>query len=373
MFGSPSSLERAAARNLVKNYLRVRPGENVLVETWDHTIPMASAMVDAIRRVGGRTTLIHESEDAWWRAVDRKQTRLLGSLSDPEWAALRSADAYVMFWGPSDAARLEKVPQKNLEQTADWFERWYQIARSTGLRGLRMGVGFVTDARARQWGVSRDQWMESTLRGCLVDPKVISDNGRRLARAFRGGKKVRITHPNGTDLEVGLAGTPSRIYEGRPHPRDRTYSPYDMLGNVPGGTFRIALDSKTAEGKVLATRRSYDLTWYPWATYARGSFEFSKGQLTSFAFEEGARAFAKQYARGKPGKDRTGSLSIGLNPKVQNVPFMEGEERGVVELTVGGNTYLGGRNTSDFSGCVCLAEAEVSVDGTPVVRSGKVL
>ncbi|MGI0131315.1 MAG: hypothetical protein ACREEC_14385, partial [Thermoplasmata archaeon] len=212
---SPSALERAAARNLVRKYLRVKPGENVIVEAWTHTLSMSSAMVDEVRRVGGSAFLAYENDDAWWRAVERKQTQPLGRLSDPEWAAIAAADVYVQFWGPADSARLEKLGEKNVDDWATgWFDRWYSLARKTGLRGGRMATGWVTDTRVRQWEVSKKRWMEALLEACLADPAEIAQSGKRLARAFTGRKRVRITHPNGTDLEVATAGVPPRLYEG---------------------------------------------------------------------------------------------------------------------------------------------------------------
>lgn len=374
MSESPSSLERAAARNLVKNYLRVQPGENAIVEGWTHTLSMSSAMVDAVRRVGGNAFLSYENDDAWWRAVERKQAKLLGRLSDPEWAALKAADVYVQFWGPADSARLEKLPEQRLDEWATgWFDRWYKTARSTGLRGGRMAVGWVTDARARHWSVGKAKWKNGLLTACLADPKEVGRAGRRLARALRGTKKVRITHANGTDLEVALAGVHPRIYDGYPHPRNRAYSEYDMMANFPDGRLRIPLDAKSAEGRIISTHRSYDEVWFPWSTYSGGTFEFSGGRLSSFSFAEGETVFAKRYAQGTPGKDRTGSLGIGLHPTAKNLPYLEHIERGCVQLMVGANEYLGGSNTSDFKGWITLAGAEISVDGSPVVRAGKIL
>jgi leucyl aminopeptidase (aminopeptidase T) len=374
MSESPSSLERAAARNLVENYLHVKPGENVIVESWTHTLSMSSAMVDAVRQVGGSAFTAHEDDDAWWRAVGRGQAKLLGRLSDPEWAALKAADVYVQFWGPADSARVEKTPEKNLDEWATgWVDRWYKMARSIGLRGGRMGVGWVTDTRARQWGVRKERWMNGMLEGCLADPKEMARSGKRLARAFSGTKKVRITHPNGTDLEVALAGVPPTVYDGYPHPKNKAYSESDMMANFPEGRLRIPLDAKTAEGKIVSTYRSYDESWFPWAAYSGGSFDFSDGKLTAFSFEEGEAAFAERYAKGKPGKDRAGLLSIGLNPTIRNTPSMEPMGRGCVQLVVGANNIRGGSKSPNDTGSVSLAGSEISVDGTPVVRGGKIL
>jgi leucyl aminopeptidase (aminopeptidase T) len=374
MSESPSSLERAAARSLVRRNLRVRAGESVIVESWTHTLPLSSAIVDEVRRVGGSAFLAHEDDDAWWHAVERRQARLLGRLSDPEWAALKAADVYVQFWGPADSARVQRTPEKVLDAWATgWVSRWYETARSTGLRGGRMAAGWVTDSRARHWGVRKERWRNGVLQACLADPEEMARSGKRLARAFSGRKKVRITHPNGTDLEVALAGVPPTVYDGYPHPKDRAYRYADMLANFPDGRLRIPLDAKTAEGTIVSTYPSYDDSWFPWASYSGGSFAFADGKLTSFSFEEGEAAFAKRYARGRAGKDRVGLLSIGLNPKIRNAPSLEPLERGCVELVVGVDNVRGGSKTPNDTGTVSVARSEVLVDGTPVVRAGKIL
>lgn len=372
---TPSSLERAAARSLVRNYLRVQPGENVIVEAWTHTLSMSSALVDEVRRLGGSAFLAYENDDAWWRAVERKQAKLLGRLSGPEWAALKATDVYVQFWGPADSGRVEKLPERTLDDWATgWVDRWYRIARSTGLRGGRMDLGWVTEPRARHWGVSTERWRDGVLEACLADPQEMGRTGIRLARALSGAKKVRITHPNGTDLEVALARESPRVYDGFPHPKNSAYTGADMLANFPEGRLRIALDAKTGEGRIVSNSRSYDETWFPWTRFSGGTLEFAEGRLTSFSFEEGEATFAKRFAQPKPGKDRPGRLSIGLNPKARNLPFRERLERGCVQLVVGANAYQSrGSRTPNDTGSVCLTGPEISVDGTPVVRAGKIL
>jgi leucyl aminopeptidase (aminopeptidase T) len=369
MQGSPSKLHRDAARNIVTKYLKVRPGENAIVESWDHTMPIAAATVDEIRRAGGRTLHIQEDEDAWWRAIDRKQGKLLGQTSAPEWAALKAADVYVHFWGPGNTDRLEKIPENTFDDALDWFSSWYDLARKTGLRGARVSVGFATEGRAKQWGLNQRRWEDQILRACLTDPVETAKSGRRLVRALSGGKRVRITHANGTDLEVGLAGVSPRVHDGTPHPRDKRYGPSDMLSQIPAGRVDVALDSRTAEGRIHANRRTN--IWWRWD--AGGTLEFADGKLTSYSFEQGERDFTSLYRDGTAGRDRTGVLMLGLNPAVRDVPNLESVERGSVSLTLGRNGHLHGSNTSTFMSWITLAGSEISVDGTPVIRGGKLL
>jgi leucyl aminopeptidase (aminopeptidase T) len=352
----------------VSNYLKVRAGENVIIESWDHTRSMASAMVDEARRVGAKVLLVHNDEDSWWRTIDRKQSDLLGKSSDPEWAALKAADVYVNFWGPGDTDRIEKLPE-SADDAFDWNWPWYRVARKTGLRGLRMTEGFVTEGRARQWRRDRRKWEESMLRGSLVDPEELAKSGARLAQALSGGKNVRITHPNGTDVEVALAGIAPRVHDGRARAWTRGDSPSGMIQQVPAGTVDVALDSKTAEGSFRANRRTN--IWWNW--HAGGTLDFTEGKLSSYSLEVGKVTFALQYKKGTAGKDRTSVLKFGLNPAVKDVPNLEPIERGGVSLQIGGNSYLNGTNGSNFFSWFTLAGAEISVDGTPVIRAGKIL
>ncbi|MCI4352616.1 MAG: aminopeptidase [Thermoplasmata archaeon] len=360
---TPSKLQRDAARNIVTKYLKVRAGENAIIESWNHTMPLATAIVDEVRRVGGKALLIHEDENAWWRAIDRKQSKLLGKSSAPEWAAVKAADVYVMFWGPGDTDRIEKVPERTFDEALAWNWPWYAVARKTGLRGGRMTAGFVTEGRARKWGVDPARWEESLLRACLIDPEETAKSGTRLCKALSRGKKVRITHSNGTDVEVALAGVAPRLHDGRPHPHDKRYSPYDMLASIPAGRVDVALDSKTAEGSIHANRRTN--IW--WTSHAGGKLEFTDGKLTSYSFEDGEEEFARQYKNGTAGKDRASALKLGLNPAVKDVPNLEDIERGCVTLVIGGT------DGSNFMSWISLAGSEIAIDGTPVIRAGKFL
>jgi leucyl aminopeptidase (aminopeptidase T) len=366
---SPSKLQRDAARNIVTKYLKVRAGEYAIIESWNHTMPMASAMVDEVRRVGGNALLIHEDEDAWWRAIDRKQSKLLGRSSAPEWAALKAADVYVNFWGPGDTDRIEKIPERTFDEALAWNWPWYAVARRTGLRGVRMTEGFVTEGRARKWALDPVRWEESMLRASLIDPEETAKSGARLRKALSRGKKVRITHSNGTDLEVALAGVAPRLLDGRPHPYEKGDSPSGMLQQIPGGSLDVALDSKTAEGSILANRRTN--IW--WTVHAGGTLEFAGGKLTSYSFGEGEEEFAHQYTNGTAGKDRASALKFGLNPAVRDVPNLETVESGSVSLQIGGNRYLKGSNGSSFFTWLSLGGSEIAIDGTPVIRAGKIL
>ncbi|HTW40503.1 MAG TPA: hypothetical protein VMF04_06600 [Thermoplasmata archaeon] len=365
---TPSKRQRVAARSVVTKYLRVRAGENVIIESWDHTMPMASAMVDEVRRVGGRVLFLYGDENSWWRAIDRKQSRLLGESSAPEWAALRAADVYVNFWGPGDTDRLETFPD-SANDAFDWNWPWYEVARKAGLRGVRMTSGFVTAQRAKEWRLDLARWEEGMQQALLTDPEVMAKSGARLSKALANGTTVRITHSNGTDVEVGLAGAGLRLTDGRPKPWRKGDPASGMLQQAPAGTVDVALDSKTAEGSFHANRRTN--IWWNW--HAGGALRFVHGKLANYSVKEGGRELARQYKSGTAGKDRASILKFGLNPAVTDIPNLETVEGGSVSLQIGGNRFLNGSNRSNFFTWFSLAGAEIAVDGTPVIRAGRIL
>ncbi len=196
-----------------------------------------------------------------------------------------------------------------------------------------MTAGFAREGRAREWGPELDPWQERFLRASLVDPDVLARSGARLGRALARGSKVRIPHPNGTDLEVARSGAATRVQDGRPHSWTKGDSPFGMLTNLPAGSTDVVLDSRTAERRFRANRRTN--IWWSW--HAGGTVEFSGGQLSSYSFQDGEEAFVRQYRRASAGKDRIRAFTLGLNPTAREVPYLEKWGRGCVSLQIGGN------------------------------------
>ena len=224
-----------------------------------------------------------------------------------------------------------------------------------------MTVGFLTDGRAKKWGLSRARWEERVLRACLIDPEELARSGARLSKAFSRGQRVRITHSNGTDLELALNGSPPLVHDGRPHPKDKRFGPFGMLEQIPAGRVEVGLDPTIAEGSFHANRRTN--IW--WHVHAGGKLEFADGRLTSYSLDEGAEDFDRQYRSRVAGKDHVGRITLGLNPAATDIPNLEQIERGCVSLTVEDGT--------NFFSWFSLAGSEIAVDGTPVLRAGKLL
>jgi aminopeptidase len=353
------------ARSILKNNLRVKPGERVTIEAWPHTLPYAVALAREARRMNALPLVLYEDEASYWDTVESGGTKVLGSTPAHEWAALGKTDVYIHMWGPGDRIRLSTLPAARQEALFGFNDNWYKVARKAGVRGLRLELGRPYPSLAQAYGVDQQTWTDQLVAGTAVDPIRLARAAAPISRALERGKRLRIRHANGTDLTLGLARRPVRVYDGRPHP-GIPQRPFDLLANLPSGAVRVALDETVADGKFVGNRTCY----YEEGVAKEPRFEFSHGKLTEARFASGSELFDKPFAKAGKGRDQPGFLAIGLNPELHDTPQVEDIEAGAVMVSVGGNRHLGGRNPAAFFGWAITAGAEVEVDGKPLPLPG---
>jgi leucyl aminopeptidase (aminopeptidase T) len=359
--------ESRLAHAILAQNLKVRRGENVLIESWAHCLPYARAFVSEARRLGARPTVLYEDESAWWEAVEARRLSSFATLSGPERAALAAADVYIYFWGPEDRPRAERLPEGVQGRVAGFNPEWYRVAKKAGVRGCRMTVGQATDPVARAFGLDGPEW-----RGRLVDAGAVNSVrmraiGARVARAMQHGKSLRITHSNGTDLRIRLAGVQTRVDAGFVDAAAMK-RPFGMLANNPTGQVVVALDAGDANGTLVSNRAVYIGP----NKFAGIRWVFSNGRLVEHACETGGTVFRKQFDAAPEGRDRLGYLSVGLNPKARDLPPCEDTEEGALLVGIGANAFAGGRLRIPFQGYAMIGESTIEVDGRTIASAGRI-
>jgi aminopeptidase len=356
-----------AHRVLVDN-LRLRKGESVLIETWTHSLPYARAFVREARRIGARPTVLYEDEEAFWDAVEAGRYESWASLSDAERSALASSDAYVYFWGPEDRPRMDELPEKVQAKVTGYNDEWYKVAGKAGLRGVRMNLGMASDSNAKTFGLEGPSWREQVIRAGSIPSADLLKKGRRLAKSLESGKELRLTHSNGTDLRVRLGHVHTRVDSGWIDEATKK-RPLGMMANNPSGQVFAAIDNGHAEGTVVSNRAFYLGN----VLYDGVTWTLADGRLTEHSLTAGKDRFEKAYAKAPKGRDQMGLLSFGLNPEGKGLFPNEDCEEGAVLVGIGNNAFVGGRLRIPFQAYSMVGDSNVEVDGTPVVRSGRVL
>jgi leucyl aminopeptidase (aminopeptidase T) len=346
------------AKSVLKNNLQVKPGEQVIVEAWTHTLPWAVTIAREARKMGAQVLVPYEDEEAYWELVRGGHHRVLGKAAAHEWAALAKTDVYIHMWGPGDRVRLNALPPAQRDQLFEFNEGWYDLALKKGVRGARLEVGRPYPALVKAYGADERRWMDDLVRGTMVSPDSLARTAAPIARALGRGKRLRISDDHGTDLTVGLARRRPRVDIGRTTPAERK-QPFAQLSTIPTGAVSVALDETVADGTLVANRTNY----YDDAIQTGGVLQFRNGKLTSAEFAEGGDRFDKEFKKGGKGRDRPGQLRIGLNPELHDTPQLEDRELGAIMVSLGNNRFIGGKNKASFFGWAINAGAKVEVDG----------
>src|SRR5206468_11419485 len=142
--------------------LHIQPKENVIVETWNHGLPIATEVVYQVRAAGARPLLLFEDEDTYWKSVTTLPESKLGQVGSHEWRAMSEADGYVFIPGPADITKIREAGKKYSAATA-YNDEWYRRAKRNRLRGARLGLGYVTEGRARSYGFDEPAWRAMVL------------------------------------------------------------------------------------------------------------------------------------------------------------------------------------------------------------------
>jgi aminopeptidase len=371
----PEARRRAFARSILKNSLRLRRGENLLVETWSATLPWAESMVLEARILGAHPLLTLEDEPTFWKTVDAAPASHVGQVGMHEWEALKWCQAHVHFAGPSDTARAREIPGPVQARMAAIDHEWYRLIEKAGIRTVRWDLGRTNEDTARRFGVDLSVWREELIEGAMRDPAPMRREGARIARIFQRGREVRLTHANGTDLTLRLAGRMPIVNDGIIDPSD--VSRGHLVDILPSGVVAVTVEETIAEGTLNGAGcpgLAFVAGYYNQIPLRGGRWQFHRGRLTEFSYEKGGEEFGRAFRKLGRGKDRPGLFSVGLNPSISSIPIMLDEIRGAVTLSVGRDVMWGGRTLGpDFVAYQSLQGADLEVDGIPVTRKGRVL
>ena len=356
------------ARNILSNTLRVRRGENVIIETWSESLPWARPFVNEARRLGAHPMMLYEDEASYWEALEAGNSRETGRVGTHEWAALAKTSAYVFFFGPSEFPRRSSLSEKQRAGLAAYNAEWYRRAAKAKLRGARMYLGRTGQLAAERWKLDLDAWREEMLRASLVPPADMHRLGMRVGERMRRGKHVTVSHSNGTEVSFRLGKFPVQLDDALVDASDLKIG--NNLATIPGGVVGVAIDHTSAEGVAISNH-----TTYPDSGPVSGiRWEFGDGHLTAQSYESGGEPLEAAYAKApRKGRDRLGFFSVGLNPEISHLPQMEDQELGAVLLSIGGNTFRGGKNASPFGTWAVLTGADVAIDGKPLLEGGKIV
>jgi aminopeptidase len=363
-FKGKFSMPKTLAETVVNTTLGVKPDETVVIDTWQHTLPLASELAYQVRKAGGLPLLTLETDDFWWKTLTEVPTENLRKPLRHSLALFDQTDAAINIFGPEDPHTYRSVEGRRMGALFESFQKTMDRIRERKVRSVDLQVGYVTEPRAKTYGFNYDTWKRTVEEASNADYEKIAQLGKKLARTLEHAKQVEVTN-EGTKVRMEIGRHPVLVEDGIIDQEDRSKG--FVFTSIPSGYVTLAPKRGSTEGSFHS-----DMTVPIMGQLIKGiSWEFQKGRLVKAAAEANHDAFQKIYDPSSGDKDQVASLSIGLNHAVKPGFLADYMSLGTVTIGIGENQALSGENQSTFQFQASLSKATVTVDGQPIVHNGK--
>lgn len=204
------------------------------------------------------------------------------------------------------------------------------------------------------------------------DCRAIGQVQRRFEAAMRAGE-VRVTTPAGTDLRFRIGDRPVTLQDGDASAARAREARVliDREIEIPCGAVRVAPLEETVEGTIA----------FPPGRWNDQDVEglvlrFEQGRIAEVRARSGREAVEAEFKEGGDGARFFREFVLGFNPELaipESSPWIPyyGYGAGVVRLSLGDNSELGGKVTGGYVRWNLFTDTTVTVDGKVWVRDGK--
>jgi leucyl aminopeptidase (aminopeptidase T) len=218
--------------------------------------------------------------------------------------------------------------------------------------------------------------MDANYQRALLDTdyKALAASERRFADAIKAGE-VHITSPGGTDLRFRAGDRPANLQDGDASAARAAQGKVlvDKEIELPAGVVRVAPLEETVEGVIAFPPSQWD------GRPVEGlKLRFSKGRVVEVTATSGRDAVEAEMSKAGEAGRAFREIGVGLNPLLavaERMPWIPyyGYGAGVVRLSLGDNTELGGKVGGGYVRWNFFTDLTVTVGATTWVRNGKLV
>ena len=218
--------------------------------------------------------------------------------------------------------------------------------------------------------------IEATYQRALLetDYDALSAHQRRFEQAMRVGE-VRITSPAGTDIRFRIGDRPVNFQDGDASAAraDRGVILIDREIELPAGVVRVAPLEATVNGTI-----AFPPSQWSGRPVTGLVLTFEAGHVVAISAESGQRAIEAEIAAAGSSGSAFREFALGFHPLLavpQENPWIPyyGYGAGVVRLSLGDNSELGGDVGGGYVRWNFFTETTVTVDGDVWVEDGRLV
>ena len=353
------------ARMVVRDTLNINSNDVVTVTTWDHTIDVANAMVVECFKQGADAMMSLWTDEYYYGMLKELSEESLGVCSKICEAFTETETATINMFGPKNPEGLKSLPNSKVNA---WFEAerkaHYPRNVERKIRNVSLPFAMLTPERAKVYGFDLGNWKRAVDVALMQDLKKLKEKGHRFAVALDKAYVVHLTAPNGTDLVFELGKRAAHVDDGIIDGEDIRKKSLDT--QLPAGSILTTIPGTSGSGRAVFDRPLQVMG----LTVEGIEWEFKDGKVTSMKARKNAEVISKQFSAASGDRDRIGWLQIGLNAEAEYGYLMDHIVEGAVQIGIGDNEYIGGKNTSSFGMPATLSKATLEIDGKTIIKNG---
>lgn len=320
-----------------------------------------------VAKLGAHPLRIFLSErysQRWWDEVPARNDPLLVAA---QLKLVNAVDADINIeWVENPGYLGGVLPER--KAAGDKAQRVVNDARlKKNTRIVNLGNGlYPTEPLAKRFGMSKAELTRLFWDAVNVDYAQLKTTGEVVRNALKKGQQLRLTNPNGTDLKMSVVNRPVFVSDGVLTDEKVKKGGASCLVWLPAGEVYLAPVPGTAEGKVVIDR-----SWYDEKEIRDLKLTFKAGKLTEMSAKSGGESLKVAYDAAGPGKEAFGLIDIGTNPNFPaTTRVLTYIPAGMVTIALGGDSWAGGSNNSEFSYEGFQGNSTVEVDGKVLVQAG---
>jgi leucyl aminopeptidase (aminopeptidase T) len=365
------------SKQLLDVSLRTKPGQRVWINSWDHTLELASDLAWESKKRNCEVLLTVQPEDLWLRSMIEAPLELVDNLPAHFAAALEETDIYIYTLGPRKPIPWDKIPAERRKSVSVWLdtrydksrfaEQWGKVSRKRKVRMLAVEATLATPERAEAAGLEYEEWKRVMFEGCMADPEEMASHGESLVSAMSGDGEVRVTTPFGSDLRFTLDKRPVDYSNGLATEEKAERGEVVFL---PAGGVEVSAAEDSAEGRIV-----YDETIRAEKGPVQGlSLRIAQGQIKEVSAKSGKEIFDASPLRKRTGdENRFAFFGFGLNPKLRHGFTQDDKVLGGVTIGFGDNRDKGGKNVASGGWWASITKATVTISGQRIMEDGRLL
>ncbi len=355
------------ARRVVHGSLRIHEDDMVLIETWQHTLGLASEIGLECYKIGAKPLVTLLTDELWWSTLDNVPDQYIRKTPRHMLNAMDGTTAWIGLGGPQDPTKFREVSSSKLESFAEADRPVLDKQFEKKVRTAELILGQVTPERARVYGFNYEQWLRMTQESIKVDYPKMTELGRKISNRLEKGSKVRVTSKTGTDLKFEITKRPVHIQDGIVDDEDIRRGLVST--QLPSGKVEVPPFEDSARGTVV-----FDSPRALKGRLVSGlSLTFEKGKIVGFQAKQYGETFKEVLDISRGDKDIIAQFDLGLNPRVELIGYTTDElALGTATIGVGSNKGIGGRNDSSWTFSGTVAKPTVEVDAHKIVVDGRI-